>query len=326
MISTRSSPTSEPEPDLKQPFSIAVHGGAGRIPAAARRGAGKRAYEQALTTALGAGAAVLKRGGSAVRAVCAAVTALEDDELFNAGRGAVLCQDGSVELSASVMNGRTLAVGAVVGVSRTRNPVLAAQALLDHSHCLLFGARGDAFAEARHLAMVAPEYFVTPQRRQQWERRVDRSEHTLDHDGGVGDAHGTVGAVARDRRGHLAAATSTGGLVNQLPGRVGDSPVAGAGTWANAHCAVSATGTGDAFFRVAFARRVADLVELAGATPLAAAERALGEVRAVKGQGGCILIAADGRIATAMNSPQMIRGSLVEGESPRLGIGAGDDA
>jgi beta-aspartyl-peptidase (threonine type) len=209
------------------------------------------------------------------------------------------------------MNGRTLAVGAVVGVSRTRNPVLAAQALMGHAHCLLFGESGDAFAEARGLAMADPGYFLTRKRRRQWERLVDRSKLHLDHAGEeVGDTHGTVGAVARDRRGRLAAATSTGGMVNQLPGRVGDSPVAGAGTWADAHCAVSATGTGDAFFRVAFARRVADLIELAGVAPLAAAERALEEVRSVKGQGGCILIDAEGRIATAMNSPQMVRGSL----------------
>ena len=312
---------------MRHAFSIAVHGGAGRIPAARRREPGRRSYDEATTRALEAGAATLKRGGSAVRAVCAAVAVLEDDEIFNAGRGAALCRDGSVELSAAVMNGRTLAVGAVVGVSRTRNPVLAAQALMGHAHCLLFGESGDAFAEARGLAMADPGYFLTRKRRRQWERLVDRSKLHLDHAGEeVGDTHGTVGAVARDRRGRLAAATSTGGMVHQLPGRVGDSPVAGAGTWADAHSAVSATGTGDAFFRVAFARRVADLIELAGVPPLAAAERALEEVRSVKGQGGCILIDAEGRIATAMNSPQMVRGSLVEGESMRLGIGPQDDA
>jgi beta-aspartyl-peptidase (threonine type) len=312
---------------LKHAFSIAVHGGAGSVPAARRRQPGRRRYDEAIARALEAGAAAMRSGGSAVRAVCAAVAVLEDDELFNAGRGAALCRDGSVELSAAVRNGRTLAVGAVVGVCRTRNPVRAAQALMDHAHCLLFGESGDAFAEARGLAMAEPGYFLTSKRRRQWEHLADRSKLQLDHAGEEShDAHGTVGAVARDRRGRLAAATSTGGMVNQLPGRVGDSPVAGAGTWANAHCAVSATGTGDAFFRVAFARRVADLIELAGLAPLAAAKRALAEVRAVKGRGGCILIDAGGRIATAMNSPQMVRGSLVEGQPMRLGIGPLDDA
>ena len=310
-----------------QPFSLAVHGGAGRLPKRALAPAGRRAYEEATARALEAGAAVLRRGGGSVRAVCAAVTVLEDDERFNAGRGAALCRDASVELSAAVMNGRTLAVGAVVGVSRTRNPVLAAKALMGHAHCLLFGASGDAFAEARGLEMVDADYFLTSKRRRQWERLSDRSRLHLDHSGETSeDAHGTVGAVARDRRGTLAAATSTGGMVNQLPGRVGDSPVAGAGTWANSHCAVSATGTGDAFFRVAFARRVADLIELAGLEPHEAARRALDDVRVVKGQGGCILIDDQGRITTALNTPQMVRGSLVEGESMRLGIAQEDDA
>lgn len=308
-------------------FSIAVHGGAGRLPKRATLAPRRRRYDEATARALEAGAAILRRGGSAVRAVCAAVAVLEDDELFNAGRGAALCRDGSVELSAAVMNGRNLAVGAVVGVSRTRNPVLAAQAVMGHAHCLLFGASGDAFAEARGLAMADVPYFLTKKRRRQWEQLADRSQLHLDHSGEESeDAHGTVGAVARDRRGYLAAATSTGGMVNQLPGRVGDSPVAGAGTWANGHCAISATGTGDAFFRVAFARRVADLIELAGLAPRRAVEQALDEVAAVKGQGGCILIDRNGAVTTAMNSPQMVRGSLVEGGSLCVGVGPEDDA
>jgi isoaspartyl peptidase/L-asparaginase-like protein (Ntn-hydrolase superfamily) len=138
------------------------------------------------------------------------------------------------------------------------------------------------------------------------------------------DAHGTVGAVALDRRGRLAAATSTGGLVNQLPGRVGDSPVAGAGTWANHVCAVSATGTGDAFFRVGFARRVSDLIELGNLAPLDAVERALDEVRSVRGEGGCVLIDASCRVTCSFNSPHMAHGWLVEGQPARVGILPGE--
>jgi beta-aspartyl-peptidase (threonine type) len=262
-------------------------------------------------------------GGSAVRAVTAAVVILEDDEWFNAGRGAALCADGSVELSASVMNGSTLAVGAMVGLKRTKNPVLAAQSLMRHSHCLLFGARGDAFAEERGLEMVEPEYFRTKERLAQWRRFTDRSHARLDR-AEAEDSHGTVGAVALDRRGRLAAATSTGGLVNQLPGRVGDSPVAGAGTWANHVCAVSATGTGDAFFRVGFARRVADLIELGDLAPLEAVDRTLGEVRSVRGEGGCILIDASCRVTCSFNSPHMVHGWLVEGQPARVGILPGE--
>jgi beta-aspartyl-peptidase (threonine type) len=255
--------------------------------------------------------------------VTAAVVDLEDDERFNAGRGAALCADGSVELSASVMNGSNLAVGAMVGLKRTKNPVLAAQSLMQHSHCLLFGARGDAFAEQRGLEMVEPEYFRTKQRLAQWKRFTDRSHARLEHDE-EGDSHGTVGAVALDRRGRLAAATSTGGLVNQLPGRVGDSPVAGAGTWADHVCAVSATGTGDAFFRVGFARRVADLIELASLAPQEAVDRTLDEVRSVRGEGGCVLIDAAGRVTCSFNSPHMVHGWLVEGQPARVGILPGE--
>jgi len=250
--------------------------------------------------------------------VTASVVVLEDDELFNAGRGAALCRDGSVELSAAIMSGHNRAVGAMVGLRRTKNPVLAARAIMRHSHCLLFGARGDEFAAQRGLEVVPRNYFMTRERRKQWEGAKDRSALQLDHSDP--DDHGTVGAVARDRRGRLAAATSTGGMVNQLPGRVGDSPIAGAGTWADLRCAISATGTGDAFFRASFARRVADLIELSSLAPIDAIASGLEDVETVKGRGGCILVDATGRITSAFNSAQMIRGSLLEGESMMAAI------
>ncbi len=285
---------------------LAVHGGAGRLDTQWIKHPLKK-YEDGLTGALAAGQKILLGGGTALRAVAASVAVLEDDELFNAGRGAALCADGTVELSASIMRGRDLACGAMVGLKRTKNPIFAAKAIMGHSHVLLFGPNGDDFAEGHGLEMVLPSYFFTAARQRQWLRVRGTGKITLDHCGD--EPQGTVGAVARDRRGNLAAATSTGGLVNQLAGRVGDTPVIGSGTWAdNKTCAVSATGKGDAFARISFARRVADLIELAGMTASDAAVTALQEVKAVRGEGGCIVIDGAGTIAMPFNSPQMLRG------------------
>lgn len=300
---------------------LAVHGGAGHLGRRKCEYPGRLVYEAAIKDALDAGQQILDRGGSAVRAVTAAVAVLEDNELFNAGRGAALCADGTVELSASVMNGRNLATGAMVGLKNTRNPILAAQALMKHAHCLLFGTEGDIFAESAGVIQVAPEYFRTTYRERQWLRQRKKKEVALDHSDGDDSSHGTVGAVARDRRGNLAAATSTGGLVNQLAGRVGDTPVIGAGTWADNHtCAVSATGKGDAFARVVFARRVADLIELADMSPENAGIEALKDVVRVNGQGGCLILDALGRLAMPFNTPQMVRGWNIGGEPPRMAI------
>jgi isoaspartyl peptidase/L-asparaginase-like protein (Ntn-hydrolase superfamily) len=299
---------------------LAVHGGAGQLASRSLKKRGRAGYERGLAAALKAGQRVLLRGGSAMNAATEAVASLEDNELFNAGIGAALCADGSVELSASVMRGRDLAVGAMVGLKRTKNPVRAARAIMGHAHGLLFGAEGDAYAASKNLDIAPPDYFLTPMRRRQWEKHRHKSGAVLDHS--VDEAaHGTVGAVARDRRGNLAAATSTGGLVNQLPGRVGDTPVIGAGTWAdNATCALSATGKGDAFARVAFARRVADLIELAGMTPLDAALSALDHVKRVNGVGGCIMIGADGGVFLPFNTPHMPRGWLIGHGAPHVAL------
>jgi len=300
---------------------IAVHGGAGQLPRQRREYPGRKKIEIGIAAAVRAGQIVLNKGGSAVRAVAAAVRVLEDDELFNAGRGAALCTDGTVELSASIMNGRNRAAGAMVGLKQTRNPVLAAQQLMDHAHCLLFGRHGDAYAAAAGLEQVDPAYFRTPYRERQLQRQKRKrgTETALDHSDE--SAHGTVGAVARDRRGNVAAATSTGGLVNQLAGRVGDTPVIGAGTWAdNSVCAISATGKGDAFARIAFARRVADLIELASMAPDAAAETALQEVAMVRGNGGCLILTACGQLIMPFTTAQMIRGWAEGREAPCVGL------
>ena len=275
--------------------------------------------------ALSAGQSILLRGGSALRAVTEAVAVLEDNELFNAGRGAALTTDGTVELSASVMRGRDRAAGAVVGLKRTKNPVYAAKALLGHSHILMFGAEADRYAGNRGLTMVPSPYFYTRARKRQLERIRDRGEIALDHSEEA--PSGTVGAVARDRRGGLAAATSTGGLVNQLSGRVGDTPVIGSGTWAdNRVCAVSATGKGDAFFRVSFARRLADLVELGGQSIAEASSTALEEVKAARGEGGCIVVAPDGTLTVEFNSSHMLRGWVCGKGEPKVGILPGEVA
>jgi beta-aspartyl-peptidase (threonine type) len=304
---------------------LAVHGGAGRLAKRKTQYPERRPYEVGLAEALRAGQQLLTKGKSALRAVTAAVRVMEDNELFNAARGAALCADGSVELSASVMNGRDRAVGAMVGLKRTKNPVLAANALLRHSHGLLSGAHADAFAERAGLEMVSTDYFLTPYRVEQWREFRCRNKVALDHSE-FEVPHGTVGAIARDRRGNLAAATSTGGLVNQLPGRVGDSPVIGAGTWAdNNVCAISATGNGDAFARLVFARRVADLIELSDLTPEQAVVNVLHEVARLRAEGGCIVLDTLGRLVCPFNSPQMIRGWVIDNRPPIVAILPGEE-
>jgi beta-aspartyl-peptidase (threonine type) len=303
---------------------LAVHGGAGRLSRQQTRPPARADYERGLAAALRAGQAVLLDGGGAVEAVCAAVAALEDDALFNAGRGAVLCADGEIELSASVVDGRDRAAGAMAGLKRVRNPVRAARALMPHMHGLLAGPEANRYAERAGLEMVEAGYFLVPARKHQWEKLRGKEGVALDHSGAE-DSGGTVGAVARDARGDLAAATSTGGLVNQLPGRVGDTPIAGAGTWAdNRVCAVSATGKGDAFARIAFARRVADLIELAGLDAAAATERALEEVKGVDGEGGCILLTPGGEVHSPFNTQQMLRGHIAGSGAPVVAILPGE--
>jgi beta-aspartyl-peptidase (threonine type) len=298
---------------------LAVHGGAGRLARSKREHPKRLVYEDGLKQALQAGHTVLRKGGSSLNAVTKAVSILEDIEVFNAGLGAALCADGSVELSASIMSGKDLSVGAMVGLSRAKNPIRAARTIMGHAHGLLFGRHADAYAEAKGLDMVQPEYFFTRERLRQWEKYKASKKIALDHD--EDSAHGTVGAVALDRRGNLAAATSTGGLVNQLPGRVGDTPVIGAGTWAqNGVCAISATGKGDAFARVAFARRVADLIEIGHMGPLEAAHEALSAVTRASGEGGCIILDASGQCFMPFNSKHMLRGLIREDGVPHVAI------
>lgn len=252
----------------------------------------QRRYRSALDHALAAGHAVLLQGGSSLDAVCAAVVELEDSRLFNAGRGAVCNAEGRHELDAALMDGATLAAGAVAAVSRIRNPVLAARAVMEKSrHVLMVGRGAERFASRQGLKRVGPAYFAT---------RKDMKA-----------SHGTVGAVAHGRDGNLAAATSTGGYTGKLPGRVGDSPLVGAGTYAdNAACAVSATGLGEAFIRAVVAHDVAARMRYGGESLAGAARRALATVSRLGGDGGLIAVDRRGRIVMPFNSEGMYRACL----------------
>lgn len=303
--------------------TLVIHGGAGTITAQEMTPAKESAYRAGLAAALEAGRAVLLQGGSAFEAVSAAVVSLEDDPLFNAGRGATLTRNGSAELDASIMDGATGRAGAVAGLTRVRNPIRAAAAVMRGTpHLMLIGQAADEFAAAQGLEMVDPAYFVTPHRKAQLEEAIRAQRIALDHDVKVPDMPeksrmGTVGAVAIDARGHLAAATSTGGMTNKMNGRVGDTPLIGAGTWAEDEtCAVSCTGKGEAFIRCAAAHQVASLIRYRGMTAQEAAEEvALRLVPAQEGSGGLIVLDAQGGVGMAFGTSGMYRG-VVRGNAP----------
>ena len=289
-------------------LAIAVHGGAGVVPAAELTPQLDAAFRTGLGAALRAGYAVLEAGGSSLDAVTAAVVVLEEDPLFNAGRGAVLCADGGHELDAAIMDGADLRAGAVAGLRRVRNPVLLARHLLERSpHVMLAGPGADALAAAEGIECVPNDWFTTERRRAELER----------HRAGlarVGDeaSLGTVGAVALDGRGHLAAATSTGGMTGKRPGRVGDTPIVGAGTYAaDDCCAVSATGHGEFFIRAAVAHEIASLVRHRRLGVQAAADDVVHrQLVRLGGSGGVIAVGRDGSIAMPFNSPGMLRGAM----------------
>ncbi len=307
-------------------WAIAVHGGAGTIERRRLRPEQETAYRAALATVAESGGAVLRSGGTALDAVEAAVRLLEDDPLFNAGRGAVFTAHGANELDASIMDGATLGAGAVAGVTRTRNPISLARAVMERSsHVLLVGAGADAFSKASGVEQADPGYFFTERRwrslenfarahdlpippRPAGEHRPD-PVHALAHDEGK---YGTVGVVALDRAGDVAAGTSTGGTTGKQWGRVGDSPLIGAGTYAsNAACAVSATGTGEYFIRLGVAHEIAALVQHKGLSLQAAADMIVQEkLTALGGDGGVIAVAPDGQVAWSYNTSGMYRASL----------------
>lgn len=287
-------------------WRLVIHGGAGVILRENMSAEREAAYTTALETALEAGAEVLRNGGSAVDAVQAAVIPMEDDPLFNAGQGAVFTAAAEHELDASIMSGDQRDAGAVAGVKRVKNPILAARAVMDQSeHVMFAGAGADAFADSVGLELVDNTYFDTERRRDSLERVLRERERT------DADRHGTVGAVAIDVNGNLAAATTTGGMTAKAAGRIGDSPLIGAATYAeNGVCAVSATGHGEYFIRVAVAKTICARVELAGETIGEAAQSALDQVAALGGDGGVVVIGGAGQYEYVFNSKGMYRGMI----------------
>lgn len=309
-------------------FVLAVHGGAGTITVGE---ADEAPYHEGLRDALEAGTRVLGAGGTALDAVVAAVMALEDCPLFNAGRGAVFNAAGEHELDAGVMDGATLRAGSVAAVHKLRNPVSAAREVLLDGRCVVQCGHGaEAFAAARGLTMVPNSHFSTQQRHAQWLRACGHEVDVAGARHGLAPAPallvdpaqmGTVGAVALDQRGHLAAATSTGGQTNKRRGRIGDSPLIGAGVYANSRtCAVSATGTGEHFIRACAAHDVHARMQYGGARIIDAAAEALFSVACLGGIGGLIALGRDGTLTMPFNSPGMYRGWVRSGEAPGTAV------
>jgi len=332
----------EPEPR----WSIAIHGGAGTLSPDNMTPERRAAYEAALQNALDAGAAVLAEGGSAMDAVKAAIIPLEDDPLFNAGRGAVFTWEGENELDASIMDGSDRSAGAVSGVKSIKNPILLADAVRTNSrHVFLSGAGAEEFAGEQGIETAGPEWFATERRLQSLERMKARELSALD----VDHKFGTVGAVALDVNGNLAAGTSTGGMTGKRWGRIGDSPVIGAGTYAdNRSCAVSATGWGEYFIRVGVAQEICTRLRLVWRAeafktggPMEeehrewlrgqglsqkVADSVMAEVKELGGDGGVILITPDGEALYSFNTTGMYRGRATSQGVNEVAIFGGEQA
>ncbi len=295
-------------------IAIAIHGGAGALPRSEMSPEMEAQYRAGLEAALSAGYDILGRGGSSLDAVTAAVQLLEDNPLFNAGRGAVLNENGVAELDASIMDGKDRRAGAIAGVRHVRSPIALARKVMENSpHVMLVGDGAEEFALTQQLELVPNEYFRTDPRREQLQRKLNRNATAAGQRREANDlsAFGTVGAVARDRDGNLAAATSTGGMTAKRWGRVGDSPIIGAGTYAdNASCAVSATGHGEFFIRSVVAYDICALVAYRKMSLAAAADEVINrKLRALGGDGGIIAVDSQGNLVLEFNSEGMFRGA-----------------
>jgi beta-aspartyl-peptidase (threonine type) len=326
-----------PQPASAQPhWSIEVHGGAGVIERAHMDAQTEAQYRAAMSTALERGAAVLRDGGSSLDAIQAVITGMEDDPLFNAGRGAVFAADGKNHLDAAIMDGRTRAAGAVADITHTRHPILLARAVMEHSpHVFLVGEGAETFALTQGLEQVDPSFFFTERRWQQLVRALQQrnlpipsrpagappAPQSFNDTNSDGHRFGTVGVVALDTHGDLAAGTSTGGTEAKLWGRVGDTPVIGAGTYAqNGVCAVSATGTGEYFIRTGVARDICARMELRHESAERATNEVFAELDAMHGDGGVIVMDTQGHGIWRFNTPGMYRARLQEGGQPLVQI------
>ncbi len=322
LMSVLSAPEVTAQTEAPRKVAIVVHGGAGTILPDAMTDEQERAYRAALRTALEAGYAVLQDGGSSVDAVVAALTTMEDSPLFNAGKGAVFTSENTVELDASIMDGKTRNAGALTGVKHIKNPIVLARLIMDESpHVMMAGEGAEAFAREHDVEFVENDYFYTERRRRQSEEA--RRREAEGGDAGTGDAgrapdaekFGTVGAVALDRDGNLAAGTTTGGTTNKRFGRVGDSPIIGAGTYAdNETCGVSATGHGEYFIRAAVAPDIAARMKYGGMTLQEAAHPVIVEelprMLPDGGTGGVVALDRAGNIAMPFSTPGMYRGYI----------------
>jgi beta-aspartyl-peptidase (threonine type) len=296
-------------------IGLAIHGGAGTIERSKMTHQREREYRAGLERALAAGYEILKRGGSSLDAAEAAVRVLEDDPYFNAGKGSVFTSAGTNEMDAAIMDGKTLAAGAVASLKHIRNPISLARLVMEKSGHVMMNCEGaEAFAKENGIEMVAQKYFFTQER---WDalQKIKAAEKSRTSGAGKAflitdqDRHGTVGTVALDQNGNVAAATSTGGTTNKRPGRVGDTPVIGAGTYANnATCAVSATGDGEYFIRATVGRDVSALMEYRGMSLNNAAQATLDKVAKLGGAGGLIAIDHQGNITLPFNTAGMYRG------------------
>lgn len=301
---------------------LVIHGGAG-VQRTDLSPAEAQVARDALRRALLAGHAVLDAGKPALEAVTAAITVLEDDPTFNAGKGAVFTHDGRNELDAALMDGATLKAGAVAGVQRVRNPIQLAEAVMQHSpHVMMVGQGAEAFAASQRIPLVDPAYFRTEKRWQQLQRALKEEASGQAHaDFETARHFGTVGAVALDAQGHLAAGTSTGGMTNKRYGRVGDSPIIGAGTYANATCAVSGTGWGEFYIRTAAAYDICARMQYLKQSPVEAGRAVINErIPALGGDGGAIVLSAEGVAATPFNTQGMYRGWIGGDGVPHVAI------
>lgn len=304
LMTTAAQAADQPKPD----WTLVIHGGAGTIERGRLTESQEAETRAGLNRALDAGSAILKAGGSSLDAVEAAVKVLEDDPHFNAGRGAVFTYEGTNELDSAIMDGRTRAAGAVAGVTRTRHPVSLARAVMENSpHVFLSGKGADQFSVEQGLEQADPSWFATPERKRQLEELKAKKIGWYD----VDLKYGTVGAVARDKAGHVAAATSTGGLTGKRRGRIGDSPVIGAGTYADTTCAVSGTGHGEIFTRWTAAAEVGARMRHLGESVEKAAEHVvMHDLAPNDGSGGLVAVDSAGRIAMPFNCEGMYRGCV----------------
>jgi beta-aspartyl-peptidase (threonine type) len=299
-------------------WTLVIHGGAGVIERDRITPEQEQAARAGLNAALDAGSKVLASGGSALDAVEAAVRVLEDDPSFNAGRGAVFTYEGTNELDAAIMEGTTRRAGAVAGTTRTKNPIGLARAVMENSpHVFLAGEGADRFSVEQGLEQTDPAWFATPERRRQLDELKARKTSSFD----VDLKYGTVGAVALDKAGHVAAATSTGGLTGKRWGRIGDAPIIGAGTYADDRaCAVSATGAGEFFIREGVAHEICARVRFQGESLKVAADTVMAETKALGGDGGVIVTGPTGEMAYSFNTPGMYRGQASADGRRSVGI------